>query len=277
MKFKHVALCLALAECLPMVSYASESLGLIHSSKILFLTNPIYPPMEYVDAKSGEITGFDIDIGREIAKRLGKKPVWKHTSFSQLQSSLQTHRGDLIISGMSDTAKREKTMDFVDYVTSGPVFFTLTKNAGDYASTTALCGKKVAASRSTNFAQSIHKWSQEHCESHNLASIKVSGTQDSSAGRLGMKQGRYDAVVQGIETIAYQMKLEPNVYQMLGKPISSDDIYGIGVSKKNPKLRNAVVKSLNAMIQDGTYAKLLDKWGLSTNGVKTAQVNRGNQ
>ncbi|MFM2479197.1 ABC transporter substrate-binding protein [Celerinatantimonas sp. MCCC 1A17872] len=274
MKFKHIALCLALAEFVPVLSHAATNdLNLISASKMHFLMNPIYPPMEYHDAKTGKIVGFDVDISQEIAHRLGKKPMYVSTAFSQLQSSLLTHRGDLIISGMSDNPKREKTMDFVDYVTSGPVFFTLKKNAGKYASELALCGKTVAASRSTTFGQSIMTWSKANCDANGKTAIHFEGTEDSSAARLGMKQGRYDAVVQGIETMAYQMKLEPNEYKMIGKPMKSNDIYGIGIPKNNPELRAAVVKTLNAMIADGTYTKILDKWGLTTNGVKTAQVN----
>jgi polar amino acid transport system substrate-binding protein len=99
------------------------------------------------------------------------------------------------------------------------------------------------------------------------------GTEDSNAARLGMKQGRYDGVVQGIETIAYQMKIEPNTYTMVGEPLFKNDVFGIGVSKNNPQLRAAVAGALEALIKNGAYDKLLAKWGLIHNAIPAVTIN----
>ena len=94
-------------------SAAPQNLHLVAPSEIRFLTNPIYPPMEFVNPKTGELSGFDIDLGKAIAAKLGLKDRWSQSAFAQLQSSLQTRRGDLILSGMSDNVKRQASMDFI--------------------------------------------------------------------------------------------------------------------------------------------------------------------
>src|SRR5580692_1989029 len=108
---------IGLAAALP--AFGQQTLNLVSPGEIRFLTNPIYPPMEFVDPKTGALSGFDIDLGKAIAAKLKLKDSWSQAAFAQLQSSLQTRRGDLILSGMSDNAKRQASMDFVDYIATG--------------------------------------------------------------------------------------------------------------------------------------------------------------
>jgi polar amino acid transport system substrate-binding protein len=217
--------------------------------------------------------GFDIDLGKAIARRLGLKDRWTKSAFGQLQSSLQTRRGDVILSGMSDNVKRQASMDFIDYVTTGPILFTLNSKASAFKTSTDFCGKKIAGSRSTSFSVDVPKWSADNCVAKGKPAIIYEGTEDSNAARLGMKQGRYDGVVQGIETIAYQMKIEPNTYTMVGEPLFKNDVFGIGVSKSNPQLRAAIAGALADLIKSGEYGKLLAKWGLVHNAVSAVSIN----
>lgn len=253
--------------------FAQQKLNLVSPGEIRFLTNPIYPPMEFVNPGTGELSGFDIDLGKAIAAKMNLKDKWAQSAFAQLQSSLQTRRGDLILSGMSDNAKRQASMDFIDYVTTGPIVFTLNAKAKIYKVNTDFCGKKIAGSRSTSFSGDVAKWSGENCVAKGRPAIVYEGTEDSNAARLGMKQGRYDGVVQGIETIAYQMKIEPNTYTMVGEPLFKNDVFGIGVSKDNPQLRAAVAGVLGELMRSGEYDKLLAKWGLIHNAISSISIN----
>jgi len=252
---------------------AAAPLNLATPGEIRFLTNPIYPPMEFVDPKTGTLSGFDIDLGKAIAAKLGLKDSWSQAAFAQLQSSLQTRRGDVILSGMSDNVKRQASMDFIDYITTGPILFTLNSKAKAFKTPADFCGKKVAGSRSTSFSVDVPKWSADNCVAKGKPAIIYEGTEDSNAARMGMKQGRYDGVVQGIETIAYQMRIEPNTYTMVGDPLFKNDVFGIGVSKSNPQLRDALVKTLNDLVKSGEYGKLLAKWGLTKNAIPAITVN----
>lgn len=264
---------LAISMLMPTKGFAAPDLKLVNPGELRILLNPIYPPMEFVNPKTGEFDGFDIDLSKAIAAKMNLQPLWVGSSFEQLQSSLQTGRGDMIMSGMSDNVKRQKSMDFIDYMTTGPILITTKANAATYKMATDLCGKTVAGSRSTSFGSNVAKWSDDNCVAKEKPAIKFVGTADSNAARLGMKQGRYDAVVQGIETIAYQMRIEPDTFVLVGDPLLSNDVFGIGFKKSNPELRDAVAKALGELIKDGEYTKLLTKWGLVHNAVSSVVVN----
>src|SRR5450631_4630244 len=132
------------------------------AGELRLTVNSTYAPMEYRDPTTNELVGLDIDLAKEIAKRLGVKIVWSETPFAELIPSLQTKRADFIISGISDRSSRRETADFIDYLTTGPQFFVLAENAAH--SVAELCGKKVGTTRSTSFPIEIDKWSRQNCE-----------------------------------------------------------------------------------------------------------------
>lgn len=254
-------------------AHAETAISVVSEGEFRVLNNPIYPPMEFVNEKTGEIDGFDVDLAKAIAKRLNLKPVFVKTSFSDLQNSLQTGRGDVIISGMSDTVARQGTMDMVDYIVSGPTFFTLKANKDQFPAQTDVCGKSVAGARTGTMPRDVGKWSDENCVASGKDAVKFEGVADSNAARLGMKQGRYEVVVQGSETLSWLVQIEPESYSIIGDPILNNDVFGIGFKKDNPQLRDAVAAIVNQMIDDGEYANLLDKWNLKTNAIEKAVVN----
>jgi len=119
------------------------------AGKIVAATQPNYPPIAYKDPATNTLTGFDIDLGEALAKELGVKIEWQETAFAQMISSLQTSRVDIALAGMSDLPARREVVDFVDYMKTGPQFFTMTSRGGELKTIDDLCGKKVGASRST--------------------------------------------------------------------------------------------------------------------------------
>ncbi len=246
---------------------------LLNEGELRILTNPIYPPIEFVNPSEGTLDGLDIDLANAIAGKLGLETVFVTSSFESLLSGLATGRGDMIMSGMSDNPKRQESVDFVDYLTTGPMLFTVKENADSFKSTKDFCGKTIAGSRSTTFGDNVTTWSEANCVTAGLPAITFEGTEDSNAARLGLRQGRYDGVVQGIETIAWQMRVEPDTYVMVGEPLLSNDVFGMAFSKDNPELRDDVAKALDELIGSGEYAEILAKWGLDHNAVEKAVVN----
>ncbi|MCX4161601.1 MULTISPECIES: ABC transporter substrate-binding protein [Paraburkholderia] len=242
------------------------------SKTIKVAVNSIYPPMEYKDPDSGELTGFDIDLGNAIAKELGVKLEWQESAFEQLLPSLTTGRVDMILSGMSDLPKRRDSVDFLDYVNSGAQFYILASRAGEIRSATDLCGKSVGTSRSTSFPADTADWSAQHCVAAGKPAITVVGTEDTSSARMQLKQTRIAAGVQGSETLPYAMKLEPNTYKPIGEPFATSP-EGIAFAKSNPKLRDAVLAALNRLVANGTYRTIVAKWGLQSSAVAKIGVN----
>jgi len=232
---------------------------------------PNYPPMEFRDPATNTLTGFDVELGEALGRKLGVKIAWQETSFDQMMPAIATGRVDAILSGMTDLKSRQDTATFVDYLRNGPRFFVQQTRAVEFKDATALCGKSVGASRRTSFPKLIAAWSDAHCGSD---PIKFVGTEGSADARTQLKQGRLDAAVQGGETLPYMMDLEPGTYVAVGEVFAAQ-FTGLALNVKEQALQQAVADALDALIADGSYRALLTKWKLTDYGVEKATINAG--
>ena len=244
------------------------------AGKIIIATQPNYPPIAYKDPATNQLAGVDIDLGEAIAKELGVKVEWQETAFAQMISSLQTARVDIALAGMSDLPARREVVDFIDYMKTGPQFFTTTARAGELKTLEDLCGKKVGASRSTNWPGQMEDLSKTLCAGKGRPAMTVIGTEGSVDARTQLKSGRLDAAVQGSETLPYFQKQEPNTIVLIGAPIS-EGLSGIPVLKSEAQLRDAVKEALDRLQAKGVYDQILAKYGLQTSKLAPISVNQG--
>ena len=244
------------------------------AGKLVAATQPNYAPISYKDPASNQLMGFDVELGEAIAKELGVKIEWQETAFAQMISSLVTGRVDIVMAGMSDLPGRREQVDFVDYLKSGAQFYTSQANAATLKTPADLCGKKVGASRSTNWPAQIEEWSKQNCVAKGRPAIAVVGTEGSIDARTQLKSGRLDGGVQGSETISYNQKLEPNTYVILGTPFT-ESLMGIPTPKTDPQLRDAVKGALERLQKNGTYDQISAKYGLQANKLTPIAVNQG--
>jgi len=234
---------------------------------------PNYPPMDFKDPATNQLTGVDYDLGQAIGEKLGVKINWQEIAFEQMVNAVVTRRVDLVMSGMTDTKERQQVVNFIDYFKTGPQFYTQSARS-DINSAMDLCGKKVGTSRRTTFPQEIANWSKAHCEAAGKAAIIVVGAEGTADARTQLRQNRLDGVVQGSETLPYIMDLEKGKYKALDKAFSFQ-YTGMAIGKDAGELTTAIQAAIDAMIADGTYQKILGKWGLADNGVAKATVNQG--
>ena len=276
-KLSHaLPVALALAGVVATSAFAVETPARIKKAgKLVIATQPNYPPIAYKDPATNKLMGFDIELGEAIAKELGVPAEWQEIGFAQMLPSLTTGRVDMVMAGMSDLPARRETVDFVDYLRTGPQFYTSPAGAAAGIKAPAdLCGKKVGASRSTNWPAQIAEWSKANCEGKGKAAIAVSGTEGSVDARAQLKTGRLDAAVQGNETLPYFQKVEPNAYVILGEAFA-ENLAGIPFAKSDTATRDAVKAALDALRKNGTYAALLTKYSLPQNSLPEFVLNKG--
>jgi polar amino acid transport system substrate-binding protein len=233
---------------------------------------PNYPPLEFKDPSSGQLTGFDIELGEALAAHAGTTIRWQETSFAQMLSALSTGRVNIILSGMSDLPERRDAVWFVDYLKTGPRFYALKERAAALVSMSALCGRKVGASRRTSFPAEISQWSADYCLRQGKPAIIVLGTEGSADARMQLRQGRLDAAVQGSETLGYLMSQEPNTYQAIGTTFAFQ-FDGIAIDRNNQSMRQEISDSMSALIADGSYARIAAKWGMNEFVVKQLTID----
>jgi polar amino acid transport system substrate-binding protein len=244
------------------------------AGKIVIATNPNYAPITFKDPATNTLMGFDIDLGTAIAKELGVKIEWQEIAFAQMLPSLQTGRVDTVLAGMSDLPTRRDVADFVDYMTSGPQFYTITALAGTIKTPEDLCGKSVGASRSTNWPAQMTEWSQANCVAKGKPAMNVVGTEGSVDARTQLKTERLQGAVQGNETLSYFQALEPNTYVLLGTAFTQS-LVGMPFAKSETALRDAVKAAIERLQASGEYDRMLAKYGLQANKLTPISINKG--
>ncbi|MGY3463144.1 ABC-type amino acid transport substrate-binding protein [Bradyrhizobium sp. LM6.11] len=107
----------------------------------------------------------------------------------------------------------------------------------------------------------VVKWSEDNCTKAGKPAIIVVPGENTPQVRLMVKQGFADAGLTGAAIIAYQNTLEGNQYVAVGKPVIKL-LTGMAFSKDDPQFGQELKQALGALIADGTYGQLLQKWGL---------------
>lgn len=233
-------------------------------------------PNNFYAADGKTPVGFEVDLAKAIAAKLGLTVHYSDMPFGSLITSLQSGRLDLTMAGMNDTKAREQQIDFVDYFTSGITIMTRKGNPDGITGPDTLCGKTVAVVQGTSH-QSFAAEQSTRCTQAGKPAITVTATDSDSQNQTQLRTGRVNAILNDLPTAAYVSKNAGNgqFFEVVpGQPINGGP-YGIGVNKNDPQLRDAVAKALTALVADGTYAKVLDSWGIKQGALNQVSVNAG--
>src|SRR5579884_2802949 len=102
-----------------------------------------YPPQEYIDTKTGQAAGFDVDLITAIAERMGLKAKIVTTGFDTIIDSLSAKRFDVVISAITINPDRQKKVDFVPYFSAGESLLVPKGNPKNITTIGGMCGLKV--------------------------------------------------------------------------------------------------------------------------------------
>ncbi|MFE1291611.1 ABC transporter substrate-binding protein [Streptomyces sp. NPDC058751] len=244
-----------------------------------------YPPVEYME--SGKAVGIDPDIADALGKQLGVKFEFQNGKFDQLIVGLQSKRFNAVMSAMSDTKDRQNGIDsatgkkagngidFVDYFTAGTSILVQKGNPKGVKTLDDLCGKVVALQRGTT-SEGIAKAQSEKCKKDGKKAITLQTFDTDPEALLRLKQGASVADLNDFPVAAYNAKTSGGGkdFEVTGEQIEAGP-YGIGVSKESTQLRDALQAAMTAIIENGEYAKILEKWNVKDGAVTEAKINGG--
>jgi len=234
--------------------------------------NGIFPPMEFKEPGTEKMIGFDVELAEALGKVVGVKIVFDDQKFDQLINSINTDRVDMVISGLSDTAVRRETLDFIDYFNTGTQCFTTKEQASTVKSIEDLSGKVLAVSGATDYLTTMKKWSADNLEAKGKPAITIMAVDSAPTARLQMIQGRAQASALSPEVLGWVAKQNPGQFVNIG-PVLDPAPYGICFSKKNTELRNAVYAAMKVLFEDGTYTSLLEKWEIAAGAIAEPLIN----
>ncbi|AZM60072.1 MULTISPECIES: ABC transporter substrate-binding protein [unclassified Streptomyces] len=244
-----------------------------------------YPPVEFM--QDGKPVGIDPDMAEALSKQLGVKFDFQNGKFDQLIVGLQSGRFNVIMSAMSDTKDRQNGIDsdtgkkagdgidFVDYFTAGTSILVQKGNPKGIKSLDDLCGQVVALQRGTT-SEGIANEQNKKCTDDGEPAIKLQTYDTDPEALLRLKQGASVADLNDFPVAAYNAKTSGGGkdFEVVGEQIEAGP-YGIGVSKENTQLRDALEAAVNAIIENGEYTKILEKWNVTDGAVTEAKINGG--
>ncbi|MFD3837437.1 ABC transporter substrate-binding protein [Streptomyces sp. NPDC058642] len=247
-------------------------------------TNAEYAPMEYQDG--GKIVGVDPDIAAALGKQLGVEFKFTSGSFDGLITSLNSGRYDVAMSSITDTKARQEGLDdkgkklgagvdFVDYFTAGTAVYVQKGNPKKINSIADLCGQTAAVQRGTTYEQALKDQSKK-CTDGGDKKITIEPFENDTEAQTRVKSG---GAVAGVNDYPVAVDLARkadggNAFEVVGEQVDAGP-FGIAVNKDNKELTEALEAAVNAIIEDGTYKKILEKWGAESGAIDKAAINGG--
>lgn len=230
------------------------------TGKIVYCSDISSPPLEYYNTNSQPV-GSDIEIGNAIAEEMGLKPVWKNIPFSGIIPALLAGHCDAIISQLFDKPERRKVIDMVDYMYSSEALLVKKGHSHGIHGLADLSGMKVAVENGTTIADLLQKQNKFFEKSGKRPMDIIVFPTDTDALQQ-LVTGQVDAYGTTLETGAYYIKTHPRTFAVAGKPFHKI-LTGVGVRKDDPALAHAIQKAVDHLRTNGTYDRILKKWGIS--------------
>ncbi|HYS93347.1 MAG TPA: ABC transporter substrate-binding protein [Candidatus Acidoferrales bacterium] len=237
----------------------------VRPGKLVVATNATLPPVQYIDEK-GNLQGMRIELGNEIAKRLGLEINWVNIQFDAQIPGLQGGRWDLIVTGLFFTPERAKLMYLIPYELQAISISVPKGNPKKLLQQSDLAGRPVAVEIGGYEERQIRRINDEQVKAGaKPMDIKTFNTFAESYQAL--RAGQVEAVV-SVDAVAkfYQDKgeFERAMSGIAGSPAT--------VAAKSKDLAQAVVKVMNDMKADGYYDALFDRYGVSKVAGKTLEL-----
>ncbi|MCT4607537.1 MAG: amino acid ABC transporter substrate-binding protein [Marinisporobacter sp.] len=211
-----------------------------------------FPPMGFRD-KKGEVVGFDIDLAKEVAKRMGVKLKIQPIDWDGKVLSLNNKDIDVIWNGLTITEERKKQIGFSKvYIENRQVIVTGADS--DIETKKDLAGKIVAVQLGSSGEDVLN------ADTETVSAVKeVVKFSNYTEALLDLKAGRVDAVVIDEIVGRYYMSKRPGEYEVAKEDFGKEG-YGIGFRKDDTALINEVDQILDEMKKDGTTAEISKKW-----------------
>jgi polar amino acid transport system substrate-binding protein len=234
--------------------------------KLVVGTDPTYEPSEFKDS-SGKIIGFDVDLGVAIARKLGLTAEFKESKFDNIIPSIGT-KYELGMSSFTDSKEREKSVDFVTYFSAGTAWAA--KDAS--LDPNNACGKKVAVQTGTVQETEDLPAKNKKCADAGKPKITVLRYDAQDEATNAVVLGRADAVLADLPVIVAAVTKTNGALQRVGENYDAAP-YGIALSKNSGTLKDAVLGAVKALIAEGTYKAVLERWKVADGAIPNPGVN----
>jgi polar amino acid transport system substrate-binding protein len=231
-------------------------------------TEAEYAPNEFIAPDGHTVIGMDPDMVKAIAAVLGLKVALINSTFEAIIPGLASGRYDVGASSFTDTKEREKTVDFVTYLSVGQAFLTKAKGGPKPNTLAELCGLTVAVEKGTVEFEEAEKQNKKCKEAGKPIKLLVFPGQNDA--NLALASGRAEVDYADSPVIAYQVR-------KLGVTVRSSPTFGAApyglALPKNNGMAKPVLEALKVLMSNGTYAAILKRWELQSAAITNPVIN----
>lgn len=247
---------------------AGETLDRVMKNKMLVeVTDQAYPPFSYIDDK-GEVVGFDVDVSKEVAKRVGVDYKVETPSWEIIVAGNWNGRWDICVCSMTPTKERAEVLDFVNEYYSAPANIVVNVDNNDIKSAADLNGKKVGAQAGTTYEKYVQKQLVIEVPGGTAkidypfaeATVVPYDSEDTAFQDLALGTGkRLDAIVSNYLTAKERVEKNADKFKIVGDAVFGEPIW-VAVDKGDPEWEAKIKEIFKAMHDDGTLKALSEKW-----------------
>jgi polar amino acid transport system substrate-binding protein len=240
---------------------------------LVVATGEGYPPFEfYAEGDTTNLQGVDPELVSAVAGALGLQPELQILKFDGIIPGLQGGRYDMAAAAMGVTQERNQVVDFVTYFEGGTSIMTPAGNPQNL-SLDNLCGHRIAAQKGTIYADNYLPKFSADCTAKGEPEITVDIYPDAAQTNLAVGSNRAEAVVSDFGPLAYTAQQSDGQFFVLDASYDPAP-YGFALPKGS-ELAPAVEAALEAVIADGTYQQVLEKWDVTTGAITDPTISRG--
>lgn len=220
-------------------------------AKIVVGLDDNFPPMGFRDEK-GALVGFDIDLAREAAKRLGAEVEFKPIDWNAKEAELGGKRVDVLWNGLTITEPRKEKIAFTaPYLENRQIVIVTAQSA--VKTKADLAGKVIGVQEGSSAVEAIDK----DPAGKTVKQLKKFG--DNVTALMDLTAGRLDALVVDEVVGRYYTAKKPGEYAILDEHFGTEE-YGVGVRKDDAELLGKIQKAMDEMKKDGAAARISNQW-----------------
>jgi polar amino acid transport system substrate-binding protein len=241
------------------------------AKKIVVGTDASYAPSEFLAADGKTVQGFDIDLFKAVGQKFGVEVEFVPSSFDSIIAGVSTGKYDVGVSSFTINDERKKQVNMVSYYSAGTQWATAKGNPKQVAPDAA-CGLKVAVQTGTVQEEEDLPKRQAACKKDGKPKINVQSYQGQDEATAAVATGKADAMLADSPVCAYAVLQSSGALMTVGDVYDSAP-YGYVVPKDEADFAQAITEALKALKSDGTYDKVLEKWGVKSGGISDFAVN----
>lgn len=241
------------------------------SQPISIATDANYPPNEFTAADGG-LVGMDVDLGRALLQVMGLKGSFVNVPFDTIVPAVEKGTYAMGMASITDDSLRDHELDVVNYFSAGESFYVKAGTPPRFTDLASLCGAKVAVETGT--VEEQHAIAQQaSCTASGRPAMTIASFAEEGAVNEALLSGAVDVAYADTPVVDWKLAKQGR-HGLIERSGASFDVapYGIAVERGNG-MAAAVKAALEHLMANGTYAKILGRWGLRSGAIAHVSID----